>query len=546
MYICGAREGVSAMKKALSVLLAVLLACMFAGCETRQDKLYKRAVLELQEQARVNAALYGDLSYAASVRPKGDTRPTPVPGDSLRGTLHIKSLDQRGDMPSIYWLAREFMDMHPMAHIEIEYGGKFREKLTKAEREIRSQAFFDRIRIEMVAGSADYLLYGAAGGMDYVPMSGTGLLVDMKKYWGQDPDIRDEDYFTEILEAFQVDGRQTVLPMGFHVSGVYLNRQALEEIGADPDSMVAVDPYQLLDWYGQVRDLHPDMQLFFSAQGRDALFPIEATRYIDLENREAHFDSPEFIDFLTRTGSVINDDPLLDPQWERGWGNGLLLNAALLYQDTGKIAGSVAHFADSGFPEEQNIVVNGRPSLAVEGTLSLFELVEAQQHMLEYTAGPLLLESSQGRLGVTSSIESFAMPASLQNKELAWEFIKYCMAERENLGFSSSYGYTGQHYYMHDAMPVNKANFYKMAQKVPQDVTGVFGGTAIELLRPQEVDLDAMAWYMGQVLARDPVDLGKYAIDLQEDLDKYYVNELITPQMCAEKLQARTEIWLYE
>lgn len=42
---------------------------------------------------------------------------------------------------------------------------------------------------------------------------------------------------------------------------------------------------------------------------------------------------------------------------------------------------------------------------------------------------PLL--RTEGKLGIRT-VDGFAMPSSLKNKELAWEFIKYCLSARED------------------------------------------------------------------------------------------------------------------
>ena len=51
---------------------------------------------------------------------------------------------------------------------------------------------------------------------------------------------------------------------------------------------------------------------------------------------------------------------------------------------------------------------------------------------------------------------------------------------------------------------------------------------------------------MDELLTNDPVDLGKYNIDLQDYLDEFYINGLTTPEQAAEKIQGRAYIWLNE
>lgn len=172
-------------------------------------------------------------------------------------------------------------------------------------------------------------------------------------------------------------------------------------------------------------------------------------------------------------------------------------------------------------------------------------VIEALQHKMKYVAGPFSLTSTDGQLGVTVLSETFAVPSSMQDKELAWEFIKYCLSERENLTFNR-FGYTGQDFYLREAMPVNRANFIKMAEKMPAYIADNFSAPGSERLRYDPVDGKEMEAYMDELLTHDPVNLGKFNINLQDYLDEFYVSQLTTPEQAAEKIQGRVFIWLNE
>ena len=48
------------------------------------------------------------------------------------------------------------------------------------------------------------------------------------------------------------------------------------------------------------------------------------------------------------------------------------------------------------------------------------------------------------------------------------------------------------------------------------------------------------------MLSVNTVYAGAYNVDVQEYLDEYYVNGLITAQECVKKIQDRTYMWLSE
>ena len=135
------------------------------------------------------------------------------------------------------------------------------------------------------------------------------------------------------------------------------------------------------------------------------------------------------------------------------------------------------------------------------------------------------------------------MPASLKNKDLAWEFIKYCLSKRDDLTFDR-YGDNGCAYYC-NGIPVNRAMYRQMAEDMPNYVKGD-GTVGFALYQFEKVDGQAMENLMDEILTMAPVSIGKYNLDVDDYLEEFYVNELTTAEECADKIQARAEIWLNE
>lgn len=476
-----------------------------------------------------------------------DPQLTPEPGDTLTGELHIKTYRWRSDPPEIYWLAREFMELHPNVKIDFDYSVGFYEykSLSYDQKYQLEKKFYDQVRLELASGEADYILQGAIDRLDYYQMTKSGTLLDLRSYWENDPEIRSEDYFMEVLNAFSVDGKMSVIPYGFNFSGAFLHKAALEEAGVDWSDILTVTSDDVLDWYEQAREFYPDLQLFFTAPGKDTLFPAERFRYMDLESGTASFDSPEFVKFLERTRDVINDDPELDPNREVGFGYGALLDENLRYDVTGKPAPSIVHYrpgvSSSGPTMDENITERGRASFAAVEEMDLYQIANYQQPF-EYVAGPFPLVSTDGKLGLSAYSDNFVVPAGCKDPDLAWEFIKYCIGERDDLTFER-YGYTTCHYYIDSGIPLNKKNCVKMAEDVPKAVTTSYTPGYAHF---DPVDGGEMMKKIEEILQFSPLDVAKYNLDVRDILDEYYKNELTTPEQCAERIQGRTEIWLNE
>ena len=535
--------------KMCKAFLCVILILILGGCNNRQDIIYSQALSKQSESSFLDPAtsessgsntLYDDPDYIGPPAPGPDAKLTPAPDDDLSGELIIKAFQQALEQPELYWLAKEFMELHPSVTIKLDYDWKYAEDLSLEERGQRQKDFYTRVRTEIAAGEADYLLYGGAESMDYYRMGKNGALENLWPYLENDPDIRTEDYFMPVMEAFDVEGKLPVIPYSFRVRGVSLDKKRLEAVRVDVESLVTVNADQLLTWYEQARESDQDLQLFFTAQGKDVLFHVERICYTDLAAKTASFDSPEFVAFLKRSRNVINDDPNLKPISELSRGYAVIFDQSIAYQETGKVSPYIQ------MPEEMNywehMATLGRPSLAVEENIQMVQLT-SRLYPLEHIAGPYPLVSTDGHLGISAGTDNFAMPASLKNKDLAWEFIKYCLSKRDDLTFDR-YGDNGCAYYC-NGIPVNRAMYRQMAEDMPNYVKGD-GTVGFALYQFEKVDGQAMENLMDEILTMAPVSIGKYNLDVDDYLEEFYVNELTTAEECADKIQARAEIWLNE
>jgi ABC-type glycerol-3-phosphate transport system substrate-binding protein len=530
------------MKRIIAMLLVISILLVCTACQTDQDDVYSQAVSKQESDTSSSQfeAAVNDPGSLLLGEPSPEDRLTPIPGDTLSGELKIKyfhqvQLDHRVDS-----LAKEFMMLHPNVKITSEYGLGFYERVqySKEEIEIKAESYYSNMRAEMAAGEADYLIFEDGAGLNLTSLSRSGILEDLAPYMEQDGEITEEKFYMPVLEAFQVEGKQTLLPTSFAYYSVYINRDMLEQIGVDPDAIETVTTEQLLDWYEQAVEINPELRLFYAGVGKDELFPIERTVYMDLEERSSNFTSPEFVDFLTRTSQVLNTEPNLSE--DRVGRNGIgLADDALTYQ-AGETLDPLAQFWRDADPLWDDLITKTSPFFSVvNADVSQRNILIAQEpfHKL---AGPYVFLNSEQELGV-HAFECFAMPSSVKNKDLAWEFMKYCISERKDTRFINArfpWDYT-------DYIPVTKANWKQMVERVTGN--GHFG-TAIAGVADsfKETDPEQVMEDMEKVLSNPLVPIDYYNVDVQEYLDEFYVNELTTAEECAEKIQGRAEIWLNE
>ncbi len=366
-----------------SILLAFCLVLPCSACQSEQDSIYSQAMDGASGSSEEETASESALQ-------------TPQPEDGLSGTLTIKT-DSYLKSSSIDLLAEEFMQLYPQVEIEFDYelGGGELNSLSRAERNMRRESFYAQLRLELASGEGDYILYNVQEDLDLPGVS--GLLEDLGEYFKNDPEIDPDEYFTQVLDAFAVGGRTPVLPLSFMYNGIFFSKPVLQSLDVDSSAIQSVSCSEILDWYERAAEDNPELNLIFTSPGKDALFAAEKCRYIDLENKTADFESPDFLRFLERTAAVSNDDPELDPESEIGISDPGLMNEKLRCMETGADPSTVlGNFADLF----GHLVTASRPALAAQMNVDLAGMINILQPM-EYVAGPYPYTSSDGRLGIT-------------------------------------------------------------------------------------------------------------------------------------------------
>lgn len=536
------------MKKIFLLALAALLLCLpLAACQTQADLEYALLQQEV-DQNPTPEELRPDLDPANGAKPQVysvvEPMLTPAPDDNLRGelTIQLGYWGDNGTASRVQELAEEFQQLHPMVKFNYIYpeDHMVAHNYTAEERRQRAQQLKEKISTEIMCRKADYIIFDNPFSNllgSFYQMAMNGMFLDMKPYFEEDPDMDPDDYYTEAIDALSVDGAWAMMPFSFSYDAVYLNRSVLEELGVDSEEIQEVTTTQILDWYEQALTLEPDLQLFFGAPGKDNLFLVERAAFTDLEHFSASFDSPEFVSFLERSHSVINYDE--DPGWNFGAG----ADEILRWQDTGREPERILY--DKRWPHLDPMylgVTQGRRSFVALEDVEMTSAGNLDQP-LEYMAGPYPLLASDGKLGSGFGYgERFVVPACHPNPQLAWEFIKYCMMERDNMEFNNPYWYSNRGYT--EYLPIHKKNLRGMVEYLPMFVQTL---NCVGYPYFDPVDVDKVVGEIERVLGSyELVNSRVYSLDMDDYLDEYFVQELITAEECAKKIQGRTDIWLNE
>ncbi|MBR3057406.1 MAG: extracellular solute-binding protein [Clostridiales bacterium] len=245
---------------------------------------------------------------------------------------------------------------------------------------------------DMYEGDGPDILVGYSSLADF---NGGQYMIDMKPYLQADTTINKDDYFYNIFEAFEKDGKLYSLPLTFTLRGMAVN-----------SSIAGAKEKWTFDDFNKIKNSLPAsmsiMPEYSCAESLSLFLTASTSDFIDYEKGEANFESEEFKTLL----ETIKNNASANPDMNDGVAmiNGQLMAATdqLYYNKTGSILTSLNTFEDYCILAEtatsDKMLFAGYPSK--EG------------------------KSMTARAGLSMSITSCAA-----NPDVAWEFIRYLLNE---------------------------------------------------------------------------------------------------------------------
>jgi ABC-type glycerol-3-phosphate transport system substrate-binding protein len=350
-----------------------------------------------------------------------------------------------------------------------------------------------------------------------------------------DPDFHREEYYTNIFDEMEWNGKLYVFPTDIYTDAMMVNRPILDALGVNISDYDGVSTQQLLDWYNQAIDENILASESYELAFREALQKDDDRRYInftypkntlrnyekykndqfyfsnvthryglrylfsevfkdaiDTETGEAHFDSQEMIHFLK---SIVN----VPVKWDGKWA------------------------ADADYTVYPNEFCNQTSiSISKYGPVSLRPYD---------TVTTLPLVDSQGKKIFGS--RSYSIPSTCQNIPLAWAFIKFLAEDKQLDDAKISAQPTNPEFWGIDydymmSIPINKNNSRALIQFYP-DIA-----VYMEEIVAWASSVSSCYWYDGEL---------SYA--LEEIVDRYY-NGLIDVEQCAKEMNERVRMYLLE
>lgn len=214
-----------------------------------------------------------------------------------------------------------------------------------------------------------------------------GILEDLYTYIEKDEDINLEDYYENIIKAYEVNGKLYSIPLSYSVNAL-VGRESVVGEGA---------AWSLDEFLEKGSSFGDDSQLLYATTNNYILFSVGSqiiNEMVDWEKGECHFDSEEFIKLLEFAAKYPN---------EIDYSENMSSDFAMLRD--GKIMANMA-------------------------TVSSVQDVQVYRQLLGedvvYKGFP---NSKNTKLTVCPTGRVLAIASKSENKEAAWEFIKSFLTE---------------------------------------------------------------------------------------------------------------------
>jgi len=200
----------------------------------------------------------------------------------------------------------------------LDFNGVYRKTATAFEKEnpgikveivefgkIDSKEYIEKLNLKMMTGDgADIFM----SDFPEVTFSQKGYLLTLDEMINNDPEFDIADYNANIIENSRLDGELYVFPVRYYYYANVINQKLLQELGATVDRSWNLDDFEtVLDI---VENSGSEAKVFdLNFQGDImATFLINLDKYIDYENKEAHFNDEEFRRSLEVTKRIKDGD----------------------------------------------------------------------------------------------------------------------------------------------------------------------------------------------------------------------------------------------
>ena len=196
---------------------------------------------------------------------------------------------------AVFWPDRDVLDrVHDYNEESEQYFVELKEYSVTNSSIASNDDPLTRLTLDILSGKGpDLVIWDASG---YSPSAASGKLMEnLYDYMEADEDFHKEDYYENIMEAFELSGELYILPSGFSVETVC--GQA-EEIGTDRGVTESWEMGEMISAF----ENSPHAQWLTMNNSKELIFRFLCNgcigNFVDWETGECSFDTPAFVELL--------------------------------------------------------------------------------------------------------------------------------------------------------------------------------------------------------------------------------------------------------
>lgn len=264
------------------------------------------------------------------------------------------------------------------------------------------QAGYNQLNNDILSGQVPDIMVIDSYGMPVNSYIAKGVFADIGKMMEEDEDINLDDYFTNVFDAYSVDGKLYSVIPSFYISTVL---GKTKDVG-EKQGWTLNDLKALMAKY-------PEASAFGETMTRDSMLwqvlMYNGSRFVDTTTGKCHFDSEEFaslLEFIAQFPKEYNWEDEDSSYWD---------NYQTQYRD-------------------------GRTLLM---TFTISDFSDYIYNAKGYFGEPVTLigfPSEEGLGAVLQANYQFGISAKSKNKDGAWEFLKYYLTPEYQMSDEIYYG----------------------------------------------------------------------------------------------------------
>ena len=332
-------------------------------------------------------AFSGCNNGEATIQDIPDVKETGGATDNVNGKITVSPLL---DQVILENAASRFMRIHPDVKVIVEQGPAF---TNNSDADIAIKNYTEKVKTGIMSGTASDIIQMSIF-YEYYNMVDNRLLANIGQLMENDPDMNTDLYYNNVLDSLKYKDGLYMFPTTFVYRMVGLNKK-FPELLPEWNAKKQVSLIDLLNMYNNMPEGSRGGHFVEPSFSPSIVIYTQIMDYVDFNHKTCDFDNEEFV-ALIKDLKAVKDPDVIDGGY---------------------------YTQDYYSPQEEASVASNHVFLHIDNSESQFFFDFDNSN---FTAFKPLIDAS-GKMSMVPS-DSYGITASSNNKELAWEFLKYLIS----------------------------------------------------------------------------------------------------------------------